>query len=334
MKYLRLKLNILTLTALLFSLSVSGQFFDKNNWKKNRHQVSVGFGGSNFLGDLGGKDDIGTNDFQDLEISQTKLAAFVGYKWTMYKKLYLRLDFTYGQLSGNDNLTREQFRQNRNLNFRSKIYEFDAMVEWEIPINFKKGHVYNIRGAKPWKFKASSFYLFGGIGAFNYNPQTNLDGQWIDLRPLRTEGQGLPDGPDEYGRWGICIPVGLAYSKRIGHQFSVGVELSYRYTFTDYIDDVSTEYYNPFDIALYVGGEEGDVAAYLSNPALGLEQDGLGNVVTSVGQQRGDPEDDDGFMYAMFKVNYLIQDQYKNRFNPTRKRMRQVKRRRSKKIIF
>ena len=69
------------------------------------------------MGDLGGKDDIGTNDFQDLEISQTKLAAFVGYKWTMYKKLYLRLDFTYGQLSGNDNLTREQFRQNRNLNW-------------------------------------------------------------------------------------------------------------------------------------------------------------------------------------------------------------------------
>jgi hypothetical protein len=81
-------------------MTVSGQFFDKNNWKKNRHQITVGVGASNFLGDLGGKDDIGTNDLQDLEISLTKLAASVGYKYTMYKKVYLRLGFTYGQVSG------------------------------------------------------------------------------------------------------------------------------------------------------------------------------------------------------------------------------------------
>jgi len=315
-------------------MTASGQFFDKNDWKKNRHQITVGVGASNFLGDLGGKDGIGTNDFQDLEISLTKLAASVGYKYTLYKKFYLRLGFTYGQVSGNDNLTEEVFRNNRNLNFRSKIYELDAMVEWEIPINFKKGHVYTIRGAKPWKFKASSFYLFGGIGAFNYNPQSIVDGQWIDLRPLRTEGQGLPEGAEEYGRWGICIPVGIAYSKRVGHQLSVGLELSYRYTFTDYIDDVSTEYYNPSDISLYVGGEEGDIAAYLSNPSLGLAQDGLSSRVTATGQQRGDATDNDGFMFGMFKVNYLLQDQHKNKFNPTRKRMRKVKRRKPKKIYF
>lgn len=321
---------------LFASFGANAQFFNKNKWEDHRHQIRFGIGASNFLGDLGGKDGIGTNDFQDLEWSHTNLSAFIGYKYTLYKKLHARADFTWGQLSGNDNTTLEPFRKNRNLHFHSHIFELALMLEYEIPINFRKGHIYDIKGANGWANGGSSVYVFAGISGFRYNPRAKVDGQWIDLRPLRTEGQGLPGGPDEYGFYSLAIPLGLSITKRISHQVSLGVELSYRYTFTDYIDDVSTSYYSPEDIALYLGGEEGEVAGFLSNPSLGLAQDGRDPIVTAVGQQRGDETDDDGFMFGMFTCHVLLGDAYKSNkgFSFKKKRYKRRGSSRKKRIIF
>jgi hypothetical protein len=326
--------------AVLFCLGFMqswGQFFDRDKWQERRHQLTFGLGASNFLGDLGGKDDIGTNDFQDLELNQTRFAAFVGYKYALYRKLHFRADFTWGQMSGDDKLTQEIFRNNRNLNFRTHIFELSGMLELEVPIRRRKGHIYDIKGVKGWKYKGATMYLFAGIGGFHYNPKTLLDGQWIPLRPLRTEGQGLPGGPDEYGKYSLCIPLGISISKRISHQFSLALEATYRYTFTDYIDDVSTDYYSPDDLQLYLGGAQGDLAAYLSNPAQGVANGGLSGRVTATGQQRGDPEDRDGYMFVWIKGQYLLQDQYgrKGKFNPSKGKYRPVQRRgRAKKITF
>lgn len=320
------------IVAIALTSPVYAQFFDKEDWRDNRSQLTIGVGACNFLGDLGGKDAIGTDDFQDLELSETRFAAFIGYKYTVYKKIHLRGEFTYGQVQGADNLTEEPFRQNRNLSFRSNIFELAVMAEIELPINKRKGHIYDIKGARGWRYKGSSFYLFGGIGGLYFNPRTQLDGRWIDLQPLRTEGQGLPGGPDEYRRVALCIPVGLAYSMRLSDTFSIGLEASYRFTFTDYIDDVSTEYYDPNDISLYVGGDEGELAAYLSNPALGPAQGGLSSRVTSPGMQRGDPTDDDGYMFVWLKTHILLKE--RDGFNASKRRYKPARRRKSKKIIF
>lgn len=318
--------------------AVLGQFFDREKWQDQRHQMTIGIGASNFLGDLGGKDAIGTNDFQDLELGQTRLAAMIGYKYTLYKKLYLRTDFTFAQVSGDDRLTNEPFRNNRNLNFRSNIFELAALLEYELPIRKRRGHIYDIKGAKGWRYQGVSVYVFGGIGAFYYNPKTYFQGQWVPLRPMRTEGQGLPGGVDEYSNYSICFPLGISITRRISHQVSIGLEASYRFTLTDYIDDVSTNYYDPSNLELFLGGAEGELAAYLSNPSLGLENDGLWQHVTKPGQQRGDPEDRDGYMTLMFRTNILLEDQYgyrKGKFNPKKGRYKSVQRRgRTKKIIF
>lgn len=292
----------------------------------------MGLGVSNFLGDLGGKDAIGTDDLQDLEKTEFHFGGYIGYKYTLFKKLYLRADFSYARVSGNDKLTAEDFRQNRNLNFRSNIFELAAMIEYEIPINLRKGHIYDIKGLKPWKDGRSSFFLFAGVGAFYFNPKSMLDDQWIELQPLRTEGQGLPGGPDEYNRVSISLPIGAAITKRLAPSFSMGFEVSYRYTFTDYIDDVSTVYYNPEDVALYNQEGLGDVAAYLSNPALGQAQGGLPNYVTAPGQQRGDETDDDGFMLITLKAQYLLED---DGYRGHRKRkFKRAKVGRSKRVVF
>lgn len=326
----RFILTYIFITATVFGYA---QFFNKTNWDEYRHQLEYGVGLSNFLGDLGGKDAIGTDDLQDLEKSEFNLGFYIGYKYTLYRKLYLRTDLSFARVSGDDKLTAEPFRQNRNLSFRSNIYEFAALFEFEIPINFRKGHIYDIKGAKPWKDGGSSFFIFAGVGVFHFNPQTYVEGRWVDLKPLRTEGQGLPGGAKEYSRINFSIPLGLSVTKRLGERYSMGIELSYRYTFTDYIDDVSTTYYNPYDIELYNETEDAQLAAYLSNPSLGLANDGKGNNVTAPGQQRGDPTDNDGFMLLTVKGQYHLKEKKRRRTNLNKKKFkRRVKK--QKRVIF
>jgi hypothetical protein len=317
---------------LILAPLANGQFFDKERWDERRHQLEMGLGISNFLGDLGGKDAIGTDDLKDLEKTEFHFGGYIGYKYTLYRKLYLRANFSYARVTGDDKLTAEDFRNNRNLNFRSNIFELAAMLEYEIPINLRKGHIYDIKGLKPWKDGRSSFFLFAGVGGFYFNPKSYLDGEWIELQPLRTEGQGLPGGPDVYRRVSMSLPVGAAITKRLATNFSMGFEVTYRYTFTDYIDDVSTVYFNPDDVALYNQDGVGDVAAYLSNPALGVSQGGLPNYVTSPGQQRGDETDDDGFMLLTVKMQYLLGD---DGYRGARKtKFKRAKVRRNKRIVF
>lgn len=302
-----LKRLFLTYILVLTAMLSQAQFFNRVDWRLNRHQLELGLGASNFLGDLGGKDAIGTNDFQDLELPLTNFGIMIGYKYALYRKLHLRTNITYGTLKGDDKLTKEPFRENRNLNFRSRLWEFSALLEYEIPLNLRKGHIYDIKGVKGWKNGGSSLYVFVGLAAFHYNPKAYLDGEWIALRPLRTEGQGLPGGPKEYKKWALGIPVGLALSKRVGRRISLSLEANYRFTNTDYIDDVSTKYYNPYELSLYVEDGYEQIAAYLSNPALGPAQGGLYNRVTATGQQRGDVKDDDGYMFLLLKMQYLLE---------------------------
>ncbi|MDZ4750225.1 MAG: DUF6089 family protein [Flavobacteriales bacterium] len=298
---------------LLPVLSGFGQYYDffpEEQWRRWRHHIEFGIGTSNFLGDLGGKDAVGTNDLRDLEWSQYHLAGYLGYRYAFHKYFFGRVNFAYGRLTGDDQLTKEAYRQNRNLNFRSNVFEIDLMAEFQIRLSNKKGHQHNLKRTNaetgPWRIRASYFSVFGGVGLFHFNPKTNLDGSWIELHPLKTEGQGLPGGPKEYKLWQLNIPVGFNFMFRVDRKWMFGIEAMHRYTFTDYVDDVSSSYYNPYDIALYNDDGMGDVAAYLSNPSLGLANGGLPDIVTAPGQQRGDVRDNDGYFYVVLKADYLI----------------------------
>jgi hypothetical protein len=303
------QIQIITLLLLAFtSVRAQFDFFPEVDYKEHPDHFHIGFGTSNFLGDLGGKNGIGTNDFRDLEVSQFNFATMMGYRHAFLKNLYGRADFAYGKVSGSDGLTKEGFRNNRNLNFKSNIVEVDAMAELWILIKNRKGHQYDLERVEaksgPWKIQSIYMTVFGGLGLFHFNPKAYCEGEWIALQPLHTEGQGLPGGPKEYKLWQVNIPVGVSLMMRLHKQMSFGLEASYRYTFTDYIDDCSTKYYNPSDIALAAPKGMGDVAAYLSNPALGVANGGKPNYVTAVGQQRGDSTDRDGYFYIMLKMDY------------------------------
>ncbi|MCI1753690.1 MAG: hypothetical protein LKM36_12750 [Flavobacteriales bacterium] len=299
------------------TLSQAQYYRNASYWKTHRQELSLGLGVTNFLGELGGRNAIGSPFVWDLEFSQTKPALSFAYRYYVAKAIAIRAEGTYGILAGNDNLTTDPFRQNRNLSFRSSIIEAQVCLE-VMPYQEQPGHVYDLRGVKGMRPTRMGLYGFVGIGGFHFNPKTNFNGELIELRPLGTEGQGLPDGPEEYSLTQICIPMGVGVRKALNKTTTIGLELQYTKTFTDYIDDVSGVYYDKQALE----DEHGPIAAYLSDPSLG---DVAGQ--TSTGQQRGYSNHNDGYIFFKAQLHYKI---FKNRSRNKKYRTRI----RRQKIVF
>lgn len=276
----------------IFSEVSSQNFSRTNDWKKYRKELVFQGGVAQFLGDLGGLNKIGT-DFSpvDVEFSLTRPAFSLAYRYKIAKNFNWHTSFNYLLVAGNDKLTTEPFRNNRNLNFKSHLFELATRVELSI-FSGKRGHRYGIKKTIGRRHKTRSWELIGfvGVGGFYFNPKgiNPTSGQLVKLKPLHTEGQGLPGGPKQYKNFSISIPMGIAYRVIINKYWSFGAELNYRKTFTDYIDDVSTSYYDNAALAQNYGA----LSAQMADPSLGnipgaTSPDGAG-----VGAQRGDKEKD------------------------------------------
>ena len=113
-------------------------------------------------------------------------------------------------------------------------------------------------------------YFFAGINYMRMNPKGKLDGEWVELQPLGTEGQGtiLRNDNNElvkkYSRNQIVIPFGVGVKMNITHHLSFGLEYGMRKTFTDYLDDVSGTYADN-DL---IQSERGDAAAFFADPSV------------------------------------------------------------------
>jgi len=82
----------------------------------------------------------------------------------------------------------EEDRKYRNLNFRSKIKEAYAAIEF-YPTYFIEKYDGLQGKIRP--------YVLGGIGIYNFNPEVkDIDGSWVKTASLRLEGQGFAEYPD------------------------------------------------------------------------------------------------------------------------------------------
>lgn len=271
-------------------------------WKKQKREIVLSLGAANFLGDLGGADQIGTYYYRDLELSQTKFHLSAGYRYRFTPTISVKGGFYYGRVSGSDLLTNEPARRNRRLEFRTDLFEVSAQFEYALIEEHIKGRY--IRGKT--KFPVN-IYLFGGLGFLRFNPKSriNFEGDWIALQPLGTEGQGLPDGPgDKYLRFTVVIPAGIGFKYPITNQWHIGLEYGPRVTFSDYIDDVSGVYFDRNKI----GEANGENAKYFADPASYNYPDKPFNPNgwTQPGQRRGNSSRNDSYMFAHLSVSYKL----------------------------
>jgi hypothetical protein len=200
------------------------------------------------------------------------------------------------------------------------------MIEAEL-LSFRSQSRYGL-GARTSIWEGLSFFAVLGVGVSRFNPQSNFDGTWHDLRPLRTEGQGLESGPEPYSRFATVIPMGIRIAYEVNKEWTFGLEVMHRVTFTDYMDDVSGNYY---DNEL-LREEMGDLAAYFADPSLGTFIDDNGNErplnSTDTGEQRGNPENNDAYMLAHITATYKFSQK---RFKRSRGR---VTKRRTRRVVF
>ena len=262
-----------------------------------RREYIFGAGATNFLGDLGGANQIGTNGMKDFDFPAIRPAFVIGYRYRLSESTAYKINFAYAFLAGNDKFTKEPFRNNRNCNFRAGVFEFNTQFEYAV-VRERPGHIYILKGVKGLKYIQISSYLFAGAGVMYFNPKGQWGDKWYKLKPLCTEGEGLIPARNKYSNVQFVIPLGVGFKFALSKDWSMGIEYGIRKTFTDYIDDVSKTYFDTN--ALYFHG--GHLAVHFSNPT----NLSLGPSPTAPGEQRGDPKDKDAYMFAFVSFFYKI----------------------------
>lgn len=290
--------------AILYIFLLLPMFGFSQQWKKTRKEIILGAGAANLLGDLGGANQIGTHLMKDLEISLTRPMVGGGYRYKLSPTMAIKGNLCWARLAGNDQLTQEPARNNRNLTFRTNIWELSGQFEYSI-IEEKVRTRYSRRSKK----FPLNIYVFGGVGLFYFNPKAKYtDEKWYALKPLSTEGQGLGGPGKSYSLVQFTIPLGIGIKYPINREWSIGFEYGMRKTFTDYIDDVSTEYYDKEIIR----ASKGDMAAYFADPSDPTKSDYIKGG-TNPGQQRGQVTNNDSYIFMWLYVSYKITGTSKSR---------------------
>lgn len=153
----------------------------------------------------------------------------------------LRAGVNYAVLSGADRNNTDTFSLHRNLSFKTKLLEFNLTGEFYL-FNFSE--------------RRYSPYAFAGLAIYHYNPYAvHPNGVKTYLKPLSTEGQGIAgySNRQPYSLTQFAIPFGLGIKYSINDNLRIGVEVGLRKLFTDYIDDVSTNYIDPNDLLVARG---------------------------------------------------------------------------------
>ena len=265
---------IRTMKKIFLYLIIS--IFALNSFSQSQ-EIGLFLGTSYYLGDLNRNEHIGKNN---------NPAFGVLYKLNHRNNRYsLRLQFLYGKIEAYDFQSKNEWQQNRNLNFSSNIFELGAIFEvslWE----YEVGNVHE---------NQFSPFLFIGVSGFNFKPKGRYNGNWYELQPLGTEGQGTSLNKSEpYKLNQLAIPMGIGYKSNITSNFSFSIEWGARLLFTDYLDDVSKKYVNPTVLA----NEAGILTPDLADRSISQ----LGD--RNIGVNRGNSNLNDWYFFTGFTFTY------------------------------
>lgn len=197
--------------------------------------VTFGGGTSTYFGDLAGY----SKPFKSL-ITLPRWNVGLGYTRQFTPHFAARAMFTWARITGDDyTYNKNDIQDNlpqyvRNLHFRNDLKEFAITG------------IYNFiaDGRNPENRARFTPYLFGGLALVAHSPEAltpdsaGTSQHWVKLQPLHTEGQGQPGREKPYSLVTVAIPVGIGARYRLNENFNLGVEIGYRYAFSDYLDDV------------------------------------------------------------------------------------------------
>lgn len=269
------KSNFLSLILLGFALLGNHNKVVAQKYFSGRNEFGIGFGVSNYYGDLsaGSRFEFNTAHFHP------SAAIFQKYNFSSYFSLRNQLSFL--EISGTSKGIAGLAYQN--LNFKSKIYEYSPLIEFNL-------HPFGTNIRDGW----ATPYVLTGLSFFRFDP-TKIDNEDIRLRNLNTEGQ-----KKSYSLLQASLPLGVGVKmmsppQRGKGSVIVGLEVLWRKTFTDNLDDVNSSY--------------GDYKSMKENQGLSSAENGHaqvqeGNPVLPTGTMRGDTHLKDWYYFVGFSISY------------------------------
>ena len=260
---------------------------------KSQYSMDFGLnmGAAFYVGEIGNAGSEGFKPF--LLYTQPKATtATVGgfYRYHFKRKLAARFNFNWVRISAADSLSDEGPRVGRNLSFRTDIIEFSVTGEYDF-------FIADISTRTSRREFAANAYL--GIGYILFYPTAVYEDIRYSLRPLATEGI-----ENEYGTGTMILPMGVNFNFTFSNKWRMGMDFGYRFSFTDYLDDVITNYASdtelPFKESRYFANRSAEVYA------AGQEDLPDPNAYTP-GKPRGNPDTNDGYFAVALQISYVIQ---------------------------
>lgn len=317
---MQIRASIITITTCLILLS-SNQSYAQIGFATSNSRFEIGFnaGPMNFLGDLGGNRGQGTIGPKDTNIPITNISAGISATYYPREWVGFRIAGNIGRMEGDDRLIRnyddpagEVARKYRNLTFRSPLYEGYIGFEFfpTVLISQKMGN--GLPRFRP--------YLIGGVGLISFKPQGLYkapDGTetWIDLKPLRLEGQGMAEtGIPEYSLSTYNIPLGVGIKYDLTERLTFSIEFIHRMTGSDYLDDVSNKYIDPALFDRYLSPEQAAIAKIMANPSSFYPSNIPGYTPYRPGKERGNSKFKDSYYSSTFRLTWKIGDVYADWF--------------------
>ena len=259
----------------------------------------VSVGASNYLGEFGGGEGDRRDGFVDMKLNYSRWTLGGFYRYRISNRFGVKGSLNYIRLSGDDAKTDNPARRGRNLNFKNDMFE--ALVNGEL-------YIYKVNDVGRTGRYSTDFnlYLFAGVGLFYSNPKGQTDaGDWVSLKPLKTEGV-------DYNKLNFTIPLGVGFYYTINRKYRLGMEIGWRTTFTDYIDDASTVYIahsDPLTASLADKSSPG-LSAQIRDENPGAEKLPYPSTYEP-GRKRGDPEHDDAYVTATVNFSWAIRGRSK-----------------------
>jgi opacity protein-like surface antigen len=207
---------------------------DSPHKKMELPSVGLGFGVMSYFGQVGAAKSSGVGSFTDIR---------PGFNVNVEERLgnifALSLNGTFGKLSGNDHSPTD------NLNFESKVSQFDLNVVFPFDNNFimKRG-----AGIVPYISVGIGFLGFKSFGDLT-DKNGNTYYYWTD-GSIRNQPQSNPTGATRLNRdyvyetafggsqSAISVPLGFGFKLNFTEHVSAKLSATYNYTLTDKIDNV------------------------------------------------------------------------------------------------
>lgn len=242
-------------------------------------EVGGWLGGAFYFGDLNTK----------FDVMHPGLAGGAIGRYNLNTRLCVKVSANYGFLHADDADSDNAFEKRRNINFRTHLGDLSGQFEF----NFFP----YVHGSRDYFYTP---YLFVGASVFTFNPYAIYNGEKTPpLRELGTEGQFIGE---EYPSFQRALNFGGGLKFDLTAEWSLNVEFSFRKIFTDYLDDVSTVYYDKGEI----GGNHPlnrDIAILASDPSV---PDAEGNLFGMPGRQRGDGANKDSYNFLSIGLVYYF----------------------------